>query len=112
MPIVQLFINYKLKSVAHLPWRMMTYRALRSFIDDVAASVTKRPSRSCLRGRLRGNKEMLSFIPLLPPFKILYLHSLQKKYIQNISLDIIFIVFLYQRWIYRVVLVAMVVITT
>ena len=22
----QLFINYKLKSVAHLPWRMMTYK--------------------------------------------------------------------------------------
>ena len=23
---MQLFINYKLKSVAHLPWRMMTYK--------------------------------------------------------------------------------------
>ena len=22
----QLFINYKMKSVAHLPWRMMTYK--------------------------------------------------------------------------------------
>lgn len=22
----QLFINYKLKSVAHLPWRMLTYK--------------------------------------------------------------------------------------
>merc|ERR1712141_910483 len=28
----QLFINYKLKSVAHLPWRMMTYKALNTFI--------------------------------------------------------------------------------
>ena len=24
--LMQLFINYKLKSVAHLPWRMMTYK--------------------------------------------------------------------------------------
>merc|ERR1712142_352608 len=31
----QLFINYKLKSVAHLPWRMMTYKALNTFIDDI-----------------------------------------------------------------------------
>eukprot|EP00912_Choanoflagellata_sp_UC4_P001939 UC4_evm5s1242 len=28
----QLFINYKLKSVAHLPWRMMTYKALNTVI--------------------------------------------------------------------------------
>merc|ERR1712062_149901 len=33
----QLFINYKLKSVAHLPWRMMTYKALNTFIDDIFA---------------------------------------------------------------------------
>ena len=26
----QLFINYKLKSVAHLPWRMMTYKVIQS----------------------------------------------------------------------------------
>jgi hypothetical protein len=26
----QLFINYKLKSVAHLPWRMMTYKGFSS----------------------------------------------------------------------------------
>ena len=28
----QLFINYKLKSVAHLPWRMLTYKALNTFV--------------------------------------------------------------------------------
>ena len=32
----QLFINYKLKSVAHLPWRMLT---LNTFIDDMFAFV-------------------------------------------------------------------------
>ncbi len=31
----QLFINYKLKSIAHLPWRMLTYKALNTFIDDL-----------------------------------------------------------------------------
>ena len=28
----QLFINYKLKSVAHLPWRMMTYKGDLFFV--------------------------------------------------------------------------------
>ncbi|XP_055334476.1 putative lipid scramblase CLPTM1 [Paramacrobiotus metropolitanus] len=65
----QLFINYKLKSVAHLPWRMMTYKALNTFIDDIFAFVIKMPTMyriGCLRD------------------------------------DVIFFIFLYQRWIYRV----------
>ena len=59
---MQLFINYKLKSVAHLPWRMMTYKvdihiyirgkakitrfsqALNTFIDDIFAFVIKMPT--------------------------------------------------------------------
>jgi len=28
----QLFINYKLKSVAHLPWRVMAYKAFNTFV--------------------------------------------------------------------------------
>lgn len=40
----QLFINYKLKSVAHLPWRMMTYKALNTFIDDIFAFVIEMPT--------------------------------------------------------------------
>lgn len=40
----QLFINYKLKSVAHLPWRMMTYKFLNTFIDDIFAFVIKMPT--------------------------------------------------------------------
>lgn len=65
----QLFINYKLKSVAHLPWRMMTYKALNTFIDDIFAFVIKMPTLYRL-GCFRD--------------------------------DIIFFIFLYQRWIYRV----------
>ncbi|KAK6790454.1 hypothetical protein RDI58_014254 [Solanum bulbocastanum] len=38
-----LFINYKLKSVAHLPWRQMTYKFLNTIIDDLFAFVIKMP---------------------------------------------------------------------
>ncbi|CAH1792887.1 unnamed protein product [Owenia fusiformis] len=65
----QLFINYKMKSVAHLPWRMMTYKALNTFIDDIFAFVIKMPTLYRL-GCFRD--------------------------------DIVFIIFLYQRWIYPV----------
>eukprot|EP01135_Chromosphaera_perkinsii_P000160 Nk52_evm56s32 gene=Nk52_evmTU56s32 len=40
----QLFINYKLKSTAHLPWRMMTYKALNTFVDDLFAFIIKMPT--------------------------------------------------------------------
>uniref|UniRef100_A0A672RU41 CLPTM1 regulator of GABA type A receptor forward trafficking n=1 Tax=Sinocyclocheilus grahami TaxID=75366 RepID=A0A672RU41_SINGR len=65
----QLFINYKMKSVAHLPWRMLTYKALNTFIDDLFAFVIKMPMMyriGCLRD------------------------------------DVVFFIYLYQRWIYRV----------
>ena len=101
----QLFINYKLKSVgkykevywyeniffddkyasilaplyailkiknnftAHLPWRMMTYKALNTFIDDIFAFVIKMPTMyriGCFRD------------------------------------DIVFFIFLYQKYVYRV----------
>jgi len=65
----QLFINYKMKSVAHLPGKVFMYRALNTFIDDLFAFIIKMPLMhrlSCLRD------------------------------------DIIFIIYLYQRWIYPV----------
>lgn len=64
----QLFINYKLKSVAHLPWRVFVYKALNTFIDDMFAFIIKMPT----------------------------LHRLSV-----FRDDIIFFIFLYQRWIYR-----------
>ena len=39
----QLFINYKLKSVAHMPWKSFIYKALNTFIDDLFAFVIKMP---------------------------------------------------------------------
>jgi hypothetical protein len=65
----QLFINYKLKSVAHLPWRMLSYKFLNTFIDDIFAFVIKMPTMYRL-GCFRD--------------------------------DIVFLIYVYQRWIYRV----------
>lgn len=55
----QLFINYKLKSVAHLPWRMMTYKFLNTFIDDIFAFVIKMPTMYRL-GCFRDGKQLIS----------------------------------------------------
>jgi hypothetical protein len=52
----QLYINYKLKSVAHLPWRMMVYKFLNTIIDDLFAFIITMPwlkRLSCFRD---GNK--------------------------------------------------------
>ncbi|KAG0242375.1 hypothetical protein BGW41_004386 [Actinomortierella wolfii] len=64
----QLFINYKLKSVAHMPMRTMMYKSLNTFIDDLFSFIIKMPMMhrlACLRD------------------------------------DVIFVIYLYQRWIYR-----------
>ena len=65
----QLFINYKLKSVAHLNFKFFMYKALNTFIDDLFAFIIRMPTlhrMSCFRD------------------------------------DLVFAVFLYQRWVYRV----------
>ena len=65
----QLFLNYKLKSVGHLPWRFLCYKFLNTFIDDLFAFIIRMPTMtrlSCFRD------------------------------------DIVFFVYLYQRWVYRV----------
>jgi hypothetical protein len=36
-------LNYKLKSVAHLPWRQMSQLLLNTIIDDLFAFVIKMP---------------------------------------------------------------------
>jgi hypothetical protein len=40
----QLFINYKLKSVAHMPWKTFMYKALNTIVDDLFAFVIKMPT--------------------------------------------------------------------
>ncbi len=68
----QLFINYKLKSVAHLPWRMLTYKALNTFIDDLFAFVIKTPTLYRI-GCFRDGKSPLS-LPFLISHPNFYKH--------------------------------------
>ncbi|CAK9028465.1 CLPTM1-like membrane protein cnrB, partial [Durusdinium trenchii] len=65
----QIFINYKLKSVAHLPWKFFVYRAMNTFIDDLFAFIIRMPAMH----RAAAFRD-----------------------------DIIFFIYLYQRWIYPV----------
>lgn len=39
----QLFVNYRLRSVAALPWRAFMYKAFNTFIDDVFAFIITMP---------------------------------------------------------------------
>ena len=48
----QLFLNWKLKSVAHLPWRVLVYKSLNTFIDDLFSFIIRMPTMarvSCFR---------------------------------------------------------------
>ena len=40
----QLFINYHMKSVSHLPWRMLTYKFLGTIVDDLFAFIIEMPT--------------------------------------------------------------------
>jgi hypothetical protein len=65
----QLFLNWKLKSVAHLPWLVLVYKSLNTFIDDLFSFIIRMPTMariSCFRD------------------------------------DIVFFIYLYQRWLYPV----------
>ncbi|XP_054165446.1 lipid scramblase CLPTM1L-like [Oppia nitens] len=66
----QLFINYKMKSVAHLPWKAFMYKAFNTFIDDLFAFlITSIPTAH----RVAAFRD-----------------------------DVVFIIYLYQRWLYPV----------
>lgn len=65
----QLIINYKLKSVAHMPIKAMIYKTLSTVVDDFFAFAIRMP----LLHRLACFRD-----------------------------DVVFLIFLYQRWIYRV----------
>jgi hypothetical protein len=48
----QLFLNWKLKSVAHLPWQVLIYKSLNTFIDDLFSFIVRMPAMarlSCFR---------------------------------------------------------------
>ncbi|CAE7238546.1 CLPTM1L [Symbiodinium natans] len=68
----QIFINYKLKSVAHMPWRVLMYKFFNTFIDDIFAFVIAADQMT------------------------------NKHRYMTLRDDVIFFVFLYQRHIYKV----------
>merc|ERR1719161_1765219 len=68
----QIFINYKLKSVAHMPWRVLAYKFFNTFIDDVFA------------------------------FFIMSDYMTKKHRYMTLRDDIVFFVFMYQRYLYKV----------
>jgi hypothetical protein len=39
----QLYVNYRLKSVAHLPWKVFIYKIFNTFVDDVFAFMIQMP---------------------------------------------------------------------
>jgi hypothetical protein len=39
----QLYINYRLKSVAHLPWKVFMYKLFSTFVDDIFAFLIEMP---------------------------------------------------------------------
>jgi hypothetical protein len=65
----QIYINYKLQSVSHLPWKFLVYRFLSTVIDDIFAFVIKTP--------------------------VMHRVSVFRD-------DIIFVIYLWQRWAYKV----------
>ncbi|CCH45693.1 Cleft lip and palate transmembrane protein 1-like protein [Wickerhamomyces ciferrii] len=67
--VPSVYINYRLKSVAHIPKKAMAYKFVNTFIDDLFAFVIKMP----------------------------WLHRLA-----TLRDDVIFLIYLYQTWIYRV----------
>ncbi|KAJ7129221.1 cleft lip and palate associated transmembrane protein [Mycena epipterygia] len=67
--VPQLIINYKLKSVSHMPMKAMIYKTLSTVVDDFFAFCIKMP-----------------FLHRLACFRD----------------DVVFLIFLYQRWIYRI----------
>merc|ERR1712194_410450 len=67
----QVFVNYKLKSVAHMPWRVLMYKIFSTFIDDIFA------------------------------FWVMRDQMTQKHRWMSLRDDVIFFVWLFQWWCYR-----------
>jgi len=57
----QLYINYRLKSVSHLPWKVFVYKIFNTFIDDVFAFLIEMPLKHKLM-TLRDDAIFLGFL--------------------------------------------------
>ena len=68
----QLYINYRLKSVAHMPWKCFVYKIFNTFVDDVFAVLIEMP----MKHRLMTLRDDLVFIILLVQ---MYVYRVDKK---------------------------------
>ncbi|KAF8528936.1 cleft lip and palate associated transmembrane protein [Hysterangium stoloniferum] len=85
--VPQLIINYKLKSVAHMPMKAMIYKTLGTVIDDLFAL------------------ELLCFAIKACTHVYTDRFCIKMPILHRIACfrdDVVFLVFLYQRWIYRI----------
>lgn len=57
----QLYVNYRLKSVAHLPWKVFIYKIFNTFVDDVFAFLIDMPWKHRLM-TLRDDVVFLCFL--------------------------------------------------
>ena len=57
----QLYVNYKLKSVSHMPWKFHVYRFLTTIIDDLYALLVRMPTMrrlACFRDGINKITQM------------------------------------------------------
>jgi hypothetical protein len=57
----QLYVNYRLKSVAHLPWKVFMYKIFNTFVDDAFAWLVEMP----LKHRLMTLRDDVVFVIFL-----------------------------------------------
>ena len=57
----QLYVNYRLKSVAHLPWKVFLYKLFNTFVDDAFAWLIEMP----LKHRLMTLRDDVVFLVFL-----------------------------------------------
>jgi hypothetical protein len=101
----QLFINYKLKSVAHMPWRAMVYKFLNTFIDDLFAFIIKMPTMhriSVFRDGACGRAPALLCALFRRCRWVSRVRGEHQWDRMRAPADIIFFIYIYQRRVYRV----------
>jgi len=57
----QLYVNYRLKSVAHLPWKVFVYKIFNTFVDDAFAWLVEMP----MKHRLMTMRDDVVFVIFL-----------------------------------------------
>lgn len=68
----QLYVNYRLKSVAHLPWKVFMYKIFNTFVDDVFAFLIDMPWKH----RIMTLRDDVVFVLFLVQ---VYLYRVDKK---------------------------------